>query len=315
MADEADPKPTVRGPQGSRYEDQQEPKRTPRTLKRRLRRMVTVPLIALFARVFPYLYYAYCWIVWKTSLVDSDRFTRRLVHGIDTHGRFVALLWHQEVFTVAYGYKHLYGHTLASTGNFGRIITGMLELCNFQVFRGGSSRGRARKRRVLLDMIRHMQREPRVPYGITVDGSHGPVYRMKKGGPVIAKVCRSPIFLVRTWYSRKIQLPSWDRTAIPLPLGRIRMEAIGPYWIDPECSDAEFDAAWKHLEADLLELAEQSMRWFGPRHLRPKAPEGFPAGWAPRWAPGQMGIPLGPHDLRPEDPPPYAHRAGEAPSA
>ena len=35
-------------------------------------------------------------------------------------------------------YRDLHGHTLASTGNFGRLITRMLEVCNFNVFRGAT---------------------------------------------------------------------------------------------------------------------------------------------------------------------------------
>jgi hypothetical protein len=57
--------------------------------------------------------------------------------------------------------------------DFGEVISEMLRLCNFVVFRGGSG-SKSRRRDVLGDLIEHMQSTPRVIYGLTVDGSQGP---------------------------------------------------------------------------------------------------------------------------------------------
>src|SRR5207244_3569112 len=126
----------------------------------------------------------------------------------------IALLWHEEVFTVAWSYRQFHGHTLASVGDAGEAITRLLERCNFTVFRGGSARkAHSAKNRtdVIHEMIEHMKHTPRVFYGLTVDGSMGPRYRMKKGGVVIAHVCKRPLLLVKTWYKRCLRLPTWDR--------------------------------------------------------------------------------------------------------
>ena len=83
----------------------------------------------------------------------------------------------------------------------------MLRLCNFVVFRGGSG-SKSRRRDVLGDLIEHMETTPRVIYGLTVDGSQGPVYRMKLGAVAIARACRCPIVLVRTHYTRGLTMNS-----------------------------------------------------------------------------------------------------------
>lgn len=293
------------GPEGSAYEDLHSRRRS-RGLRRRLRGWISGLATGIFARTFPHIYYAYCWLVFTTSRVQ-DGLTGPLTRMADRHGRVVCILWHQEVFTVAYAYRHMHGHTLASTGNLGRVITRMLELCNFTVFRGGSSQSKSRRRRVLVDMIRHMQEEPRVIYGVTVDGSHGPAFRMKRGSAMIAKACGAPLMVVRTWFSWRITLPTWDHMVIPLPFGRIHMQAIGPYWVDPNADEAGFEATCKHLESELLDLADRSFRRyerFPPEGTRP----GFPEGWQARWAPDQEGLALGPNDLAPDNPPAYAHR-------
>ena len=291
-------------PQGSTY-DAAHKRRASRKLGRRIRGWFTWHMVGLCALVFPVLYLAYCRFVWWTSTIE-DELTGPLMDGLDRHDRFVSLIWHQEVFTVAFAFKHFHGHTVASTGNFGRIITRMLEACNFTVFRGGSSSGRARRKRILVDMIRHMREVSRVPYGITVDGSNGPPFKLKRGAVVIARACGAPIFGVRTWYSRCLQLSTWDRSAIPLPFGTIRMQAIGPYWVSPEGGEFELEDAVAHLQSELHDLVSYAYQRVD--HLPyGYSPEGFPEDWRPRWQPGTVGLRRTPWDLDPQNPPPFAH--------
>ncbi len=76
-----------------------------------------------------------------------------------------------------------------------------------------------------------MQTTPGVIYGLTVDGSKGPAYRMKMGGVLIARECGGPLALVRTWYKRSIRLKTWDRMAVPLPFNVIKYYLRGPYFV------------------------------------------------------------------------------------
>jgi lysophospholipid acyltransferase (LPLAT)-like uncharacterized protein len=277
--------------------------RKPRRAKR-VRRWLAARGIALATLVLPRLYMAYMHLVRVTSREDGSRLDAVLLDAADRHDRAVCALWHEEVFTVAFNYRHFHGHTLASVSDFGEVISEMLRLCNFVVFRGGSG-SKSRRRDVLADLIEHMQTTPRVLYGLTVDGSQGPVYRLKPGAILIARACRAPLVLVRTHYTRGITLNTWDRTQIPLPFTRRLTLATGPYWIDPDADDAAVEALRVHLENELLELtarvAERLSGDHGPYW-------GFPPGWTPSWKPEQLGTPYGPHDLDPEHPPPWAHR-------
>lgn len=309
---EEEGEPRRRGPEGSAF-DAEDRRRPAKGLARRIRRWISRAFVSAVVHTAPYLYYAYCWFVWRTSRVH-DQINPDYCAALEKHDRVVGLVWHQEVFTVAFAYRPTRPHTLASAGNFGRVITRMLELCDYRVFRGGSSGARTRRRSVLRDMIEHMQRERRVGYGITVDGSKGPIFRMKHGGAAIARACRAPIYLARMWYARRIELPTWDRTTIPLPFNRIRSWLIGPYWIDPDCSEEEFERAVAHLEAELLELAEVSFAEF-EQDYDPSLRRGFPEGWKPRWERGRpYGLKRTEWDLDPERPPPWAHRPPHTPA-
>jgi lysophospholipid acyltransferase (LPLAT)-like uncharacterized protein len=218
-------------------------------------------------------------LVWDTSRVDRNGFDR--LHDItQDHDGAVALLWHEEVFSVAYGYGifRFRAHTLASTGTSGEIITRMLELCNYVVFRGGSSSKASRRRAgVVGAMVTHMRQTRNVTYGITVDGSQGPAYRMKVGGILIARECQKPVALARTWYKRSIRLGTWDRTAIPLPFNRIKYYLAGPYYVP---SDANTDAGLQRflleMEDALIDMAVTSYRELGqpvPENLRKRSQE------------------------------------------
>jgi lysophospholipid acyltransferase (LPLAT)-like uncharacterized protein len=138
----------------------------------------------------------------------------------------------------------------------------MLKRCGYVVFRGGSSTSRARRRSGVLDaMIAHMRENHGVIYGLTVDGSKGPRYRMKTGGIVIARECDKPIALVRTWYKRSLRMNTWDRMALPLPFNEIRYYLRGPYYVPEDANTDEGLARFRlQLENDLIDIAAQSYR-------------------------------------------------------
>jgi lysophospholipid acyltransferase (LPLAT)-like uncharacterized protein len=230
-------------------------------VRKALRGIVVPPLVALGVAVVPRLYLLYMRLVFATSRIRTHDY-ERLHDIIREHDGAVGLLWHEEVFSVAYGYYRLgfRPHTLASLGRAGEVITRMLELCGFVVFRGGSSSKASRRRGdVVQQMIQHMRENRQVIYGITVDGSQGPAYRIKRGGVVIARECRRPVILSRTWYRRSLRLPTWDRTAIPLPWNEIAYSLAGPYRV-PDDADTEEGLArfLLHLEDELIDLATRS---------------------------------------------------------
>lgn len=231
----------------------------------KIRPLFSRRLARLAAATVPSFYMAYMRFVWATSrVVDADTGLDRLCAE---HNGLVALLWHEEVMTVAYGYYYagLRGHTLASLGESGELITRMLLRCGYVVFRGGSTTHRSRRREgTLSEMIEHMRKTDNVLYGITVDGSKGPAYRLKTGGIVIARECGKPIALVRTWYKRCLRLPTWDRMALPLPFNVIRYYVRGPYSVPSTAnSEAGLEAFRLQLENDLIDLAALSYAEMG----------------------------------------------------
>jgi lysophospholipid acyltransferase (LPLAT)-like uncharacterized protein len=248
-------------------------------VRKALRGVVVPPLVALGNAVVPGLYLLYMRFVYATSRIRVNDYTR-LHDVIREHDGAVGLLWHEEVFSVAYGYHRLgfRPHTLASLGRIGELITRLLLRCGFVVFRGGSSSKESRRRAdVLSEMIEHMRENREVIYGITVDGSQGPAFRMKRGGVVIARECGKPVILSRTWYRRCLRMPTWDRTAIPLPWNEIAYHLAGPYAVpDDAREDVGLARFVLRLEDELIDMAAQSYAEMGqaaPPALRKRTAE------------------------------------------
>jgi lysophospholipid acyltransferase (LPLAT)-like uncharacterized protein len=235
--------------------------------RKKIRPLFSRRLSRLAAAVVPYLYLAYMRLVWATSRIEGGREFREIVRVAEEHDGVVGLLWHEEVATVAWAYPYLdiHPHTLASLGESGELIARMLKLCGYVVFRGGSTSGRARRREgTLREMIEHMRTHRRVIYGLTVDGSKGPPYRMKTGGIVIARECDRPIMLARTWYKRCLRLPTWDRMAFPLPCNVITYHLRGPYTVPESARTQAGLEEFRHrLEDELIDLAAESYRALG----------------------------------------------------
>jgi len=251
-----------------------------RSVRHRLRPLVARPLLRGAAWLVPPLYDLYMGLVWRTSRIVDHGITR--LHGIlEERGGAVALAWHEEVLTVAYAYPHLglQPHTLASRSDLGEIITRLLERRGYTVSRGGSSRRRSRRDHGALEyMIRHRGESSNVLYGLTVDGSHGPAYRMKRGGVLLARECGKPVVLLRTWSRRCLRLGSWDRSALPLPFNEIHYYLEGPYDVPEDAgTSAGLERFRRHLESELKALAVRSYRDVGqttpPRLLEEGPPD------------------------------------------
>ncbi|WP_372370051.1 lysophospholipid acyltransferase family protein [Candidatus Uabimicrobium sp. HlEnr_7] len=230
----------------------------------------------------PFIYNSYCWFVWITSKTkDGTEDIEEFFHKQNKPVTYIGLLWHQDVFLVAHAYRRFNGYTLASRGHAGDIIARMLTTNNFKVFRGGSSKGKKRRKKVLDELVDHLAKQDKFAIGITVDGSSGPIYRMKTGMIVAAMKLQAPIFCVRIWCKRKFLLPTWDRTMIPLPFNNIEIFVQGPYYAPPEMNEQEFNEFHKKVENGLLDVT-----YLGYQHYEKEVTSdllaGFPEDWKPK---------------------------------
>ena len=242
-------------PEGSQYERRHR-RRVSKSRIKGLKKMVSGALTALAGWIIPVIYNAWMNLVWTTSKVENNY---ELIQRTDGRNKeMVAAMWHEDALMAPRLFVSLKAYTLASTSRIGGVITKVLEAHNFRVFRGGSGKSSKGRRRnlALRNMIYYFKQSRNLCCGIAVDGSKGPVRKMKPGIVKIAQACGIPIYLVSTNVARSVRLPTWDKTVLPLPFNRINTRFVGPFWIDPEAGTEERESLRLHLEQQLNQLRD-----------------------------------------------------------
>ncbi len=105
-------------------------------------------------------------------------------------------------------------HTLVSQHRDGRFIGAVVRRFGILPIQGSSTRGGAAGLRQMLVVLRQGDL-----IGITPDGPRGPRRQVALGVLQLAALSGVPVVPLAARTSRRIQLNTWDRMPVPLPLG------------------------------------------------------------------------------------------------
>ena len=198
-----------------------------RKCTRKPRHWTKKPVLGTIAFVLGWVYHGWMQLVWWTSRVE--------VTGLDEIERLlkaergaVAALFHESILIGPYNVRHLRSTTIVNRSESGTLIAGILRRMNFNVIRGGSSRGKSRHKEVMGELASQIGQDRLNPVFIAVDGSYGPARVVKPGIVALAKRVDAPLFVFYGTSSLYLRMPSWDRTLIPLPFSRIYIRFWGP---------------------------------------------------------------------------------------
>lgn len=75
--------------------------------------------------------------------------------------------------------------------------------------------------------------------GLAVDGPKGPFGQVRDGVILLARRTGRPIVPLRAQVRGAVSLDTWDRTVVPLPLGRVRMVAGAPLCVARDADESE----------------------------------------------------------------------------
>lgn len=165
------------------------------------------------------LYWLYS-LSWRYRYSGDAQGLRALKEPVPT----VFAHWHGDelVLLPFYAFKRL--AVLSSLSQDGQIMTNVLKLLGYQVFRGSSSRGGARG---LIGLIRAVQAGSQS--AVAVDGPRGPIYVVKPGVAELAIRTNQPVICVRTRAERAWFIPrAWNKSYVPKPFARIDVWASAP---------------------------------------------------------------------------------------
>jgi lysophospholipid acyltransferase (LPLAT)-like uncharacterized protein len=223
--------------------------------------------IRALAIAAPPFYMAYMRAVLATSRVVRIGMDE-MVAAARTGSNVALAVLHQDVILSGITFRDLDIVTVAGVGDAGDIIAAVLERCGFEVVRGGSSTGFSRRTPVLRDLLGRIGRRANgagTIWAVTPDGSRGPAGAVKPGVAFVAMKTASKVYCLNIHASRALYVPTWDRTAIPLPFGTITIELDGPLEFDAESSRAGLEALRREVEQRLHVLQSRAFARTGRR--------------------------------------------------
>lgn len=170
--------------------------------------------------------------------------------------RAIFTFWHGCIFPATWYWRQRDIVVMTSLNFDGEIIAGCIRRHGYGTARGSSSRSGLR---ALAEMARNLREGRDVAF--TVDGPRGPRYVAKQGPVILARKTGAGVLCFHIGLRRKIELRSWDRFRIPVPLTRARVFIAPPLWIAPQSSEADVRTAHDRMQAVLDDLRHRSEAW------------------------------------------------------
>lgn len=133
--------------------------------------------------------------------------------------RVLYVFWHENMLPPLFTHRGRKVGVIVSPSRDGELISRVLKLFGFKVFRGDTkSKGSIG----LIKLIKYGNKGFEI--AITPDGPKGPRRKAKKGIFCIAKKTDIPVLAVRVTADRSFRFSSWDRFMLPYPFSRITIE-------------------------------------------------------------------------------------------
>jgi len=131
------------------------------------------------------------------------------------------VFWHENMLPPLFTHRGRKVGVIVSPSRDGELISRVLKLLGFKVFRGDT---KEKGSTALIELIKYGKRGFEI--AITPDGPKGPRRKAKKGVLLIAKKTNLPLLAVRITSGKCFRFSSWDKFMLPYPFSRIEIELI-----------------------------------------------------------------------------------------
>jgi len=216
------------------------------------------PLVRAIVWICPPIYKLYMHFVFLTSKRVFHNYSS-ILDRKEEDTSIIGAAWHQDVMLLPFTFRDYDDVTMVSKSDFGEIMALIARRMGFTPVRGGSSMAGAE---ALSEVIDYVRTHPKIFFGLTVDGSRGPIYKVKKGIVVIAKESGVPIYPVRATAKRKVLLKTWDKTMVPLPFNEFAIFFGNQIVVPQEATMEELEDKRQEVEDELMRLVERSDNHF-----------------------------------------------------
>ena len=165
--------------------------------------------------------------------------------------------WHNRIFLSIYFWQRRRIVVMTSQSFDGEYIARFVQRFGNGAARGSSTRGATG---AFVEMVRLVRAG--CPTAFTIDGPKGPRYVAKMGAVLLAKKTGQPILpftitAAKFWEAKK----SWDRSQVPRPFTRARVDIAAPIYVGPDADDGELDKKRDELQRALDEVSRRGEQW------------------------------------------------------
>jgi lysophospholipid acyltransferase (LPLAT)-like uncharacterized protein len=129
------------------------------------------------------------------------------------------VFWHENMLPPLFTHRGRSVGVIVSPSRDGELISRVLRLLKFKVFRGDTEK---KGSRALIELIKYGRKGHEI--AITPDGPKGPRRKAKKGVFLLAQKTGLPLLTVKITSARCFRFPSWDKFMLPYPFSRIEIE-------------------------------------------------------------------------------------------
>jgi lysophospholipid acyltransferase (LPLAT)-like uncharacterized protein len=166
--------------------------------------------------------------------------------------------WHRNLMFFLYFFSKIENKLgMASKSRDGEIGTSVAKRFGYTTIRGSSSRGGGEALQAIIDIMK--SKDKNYFCGTPVDGPRGPVRKLKKGMPALAKEAGA-YFVPITFSGTKVITFSkaWDKTIMPFPFSKVVVIFDEPFKISKDLSDEEFKKVCYDIEMNLNNITDKA---------------------------------------------------------
>jgi lysophospholipid acyltransferase (LPLAT)-like uncharacterized protein len=159
-------------------------------------------------------------------------------------------IWHGGLLPAAFCWRDRRIAVAVSRSRDGDRIDAVLVRLGFAPSaRGSSSRGATALLRELIRRARGGE-----PIAVLLDGPRGPAGVAKPGAVALARATGARLVPIGIAAAPAVRFGSWDRTVLPLPFARVRIEFGAPLAVPRDASTEALESARAALERELHRL-------------------------------------------------------------
>jgi lysophospholipid acyltransferase (LPLAT)-like uncharacterized protein len=192
----------------------------------------------------------YLRLVWSTTRFDVE--PNDFHDRVDRDFPIIMSMWHGQHYLLPFVRRARPAKVLVSRHRDGELNAIAAEHLGLGTIRGSGSHGGEFNRKGGVSAFRAMADALAQGWAVSLTADVPKVARVAGPGIVrLAAISGRPIYLVAIATSNRIDLNSWDRTAVNLPFGRGAVVCADPIRVAADADDDDLEAARQAVESAL----------------------------------------------------------------